>query len=167
VGGEPEVDGFEVGFGELFTPAFRVAYRILGSIDDAEDAAAEALARALVRWRRVGQLPYRDAWVMRVASNIAIDMVRKQRTVPDVPDMNDESIDAAVLRMALSSALTALSKRQREVVALRYVAGLSERDVASCLGISVNSVKKHMVRGTSTLREQLGPEWRGGELVAD
>jgi len=159
--------GFDAAFRDLFHPAFRVAYRILGNIDDAEDAAAEALAKALIRWRRVESLPYREAWVMRVASNTAIDMVRKRRSLPDVPELDDDSIDTATLRMALTAALANLSKRQREVVVLRYVAGLSEPEVAGCLGISVNSVKKHMLRGTSSLRERLGQEWKGVELVAD
>jgi RNA polymerase sigma factor (sigma-70 family) len=160
-------DGFDAAFRELFPPAFRVAHRILGSVDDAEDAAAEALARALVRWRRVGTLPYRQAWVMRVASNVAIDMARKQRALPDVPELDDQSIDTAVLRIALTAALAALSKRQREVVSLRYIAGLTEPEVATCLGISVNSVKKHMLRGTTSLRERLGQDWKRAELVAD
>ena len=160
-------DGFEAVFRELFTPAFRVAHRILGNVEDAEDAAAEALARALLHWRRVGQLPYRDAWVMRVASNVAIDMVRRRRSLPDVPELDEDSIDTTVLRVALSAALAALSKRQREVVSLRYVAGLSESEVARCLGISMNSVKKHMLRGTTSLRGRLGPDWKGAELVAD
>ena len=160
-------DEFEAAFRELFQPAFRVAYRILGSVEDAEDAAAEALARALVRWRRVGQLPYRDAWVMRVSSNVAIDMARKRRSGPAIEGLVDDEADATVLRVALTAALAALSTRQREVVSLRYVGGLSESEVAACLGISVNSVKKHMARGTAGLRQRLGSEWEGRELVAD
>jgi RNA polymerase sigma-70 factor (ECF subfamily) len=161
----------------LFGPAFRVSYRILGNVDDAEDAAAEALARALLHWRRVGTLAYRDAWVMRVATNVAIDTVRRRRTVP-IEDgaaddgaaddgTADDGTENAQLRLALGAALAALSRRQREVVSLRYVAGFSEGEVASCLGISVNSVKKHMLRGTSSLRNRLGQEWKEVEPVAD
>jgi RNA polymerase sigma factor (sigma-70 family) len=167
MGGIEGDDGFEAAFRELFPPAFRVAYRILGNVDDAEDAAAEALARALVRWRRVSVLSYREAWVMRVASNVAIDMARKRRSLPQTTDLVDDLSDAVALRVALTAALAALSRRQREVVSLRYVAGLSEPDVATCLGISVNSVKKHMLRGTTSLRQRLGQDWTEGEPVAD
>jgi len=160
-------DDFDSAFRVLFQPAFRVAYGILGNIEDAEDAAAEALARALVRWRRVSRLPYREPWVMRVAANVAIDMARRRRPLTQTAEVVDDATDAVALRVALSAALAALSRRQREVVSLRYVAGLSERDVATCLGISVNSVKKHMLRGTTTLRERLGPEWREVEAVVD
>ena len=160
-------DDFDGAFRDLFTPAFRVAYRILGNVEDAEDAAAEALGRALLKWRRIGHLPYRDAWVMRVASNVAIDMARKRRRPPVMDELVEDEVDTTVLRVALTAALAALSSRQREVVSLRYVAGLSESEVATCLGISVNSVKKHMTRGTTSLRQRLGGEWKEAEFVAD
>jgi RNA polymerase sigma factor (sigma-70 family) len=167
VGERGDGDDFDGVFRDLFTPAFRVAYRILGNVDDAEDAAAEALARALLKWRRVGALSYRDAWVMRVASNVAIDMARKRRRPPVTDGLVEDQADTTVLRVALTAALAALSSRQREVVSLRYVAGLSEAEVATSLGISVNSVKKHMARGTAGLRQRLGGEWKEVELVAD
>ena len=167
VGERGGADDFEAVFRDLFQPAFRVAYRILASVEDAEDAAAEALARALVRWRRVSRLSYREAWVMRVASNVAIDMARKRRIGPTTEELVDDDADTTVLRIALTAALAALPKRQREVVSLRYVAGLSEAEVAASLEISVNSVKKHMSRGTASLRDRLGGEWREVELVAD
>src|SRR5690348_1421785 len=70
---------FEEVFGRLFDRAYRVAYRILGDAQDAEDAAAEAFARAHARWSKVGELPYCDAWILRVASNVAIDVARRRR----------------------------------------------------------------------------------------
>ena len=72
-------DTFEAAFAELMLAAFRVAVRILGNVAEAEDVAAEALARALRSWDRVGALPYRKAWVVRVASNLAIDRIRRRR----------------------------------------------------------------------------------------
>lgn len=163
VGWTRENEDFDAAFRDLFTPAFRVAYRVLGNVTDAEDAAAEALARACVRWRQVGPLSYRDAWVMRVAANVAVDMVRRRRTLHSLSEAFEQDEDAAVERVALAAALQALSRRQREVVALRYLAGLPELDVASALGISVNSVKTHTLRGMAVLRDRLGP----GFLEAD
>ncbi len=52
----------------------------------------------------------------------------------------------------LTGALQAISRRQRQVVALRYLADLTEAEVAASLGISVNSVKKHGSRGIDALR---------------
>ena len=78
-------DGFDDWFVARYPQARRVAHRILGSVTAAEDAAAEAFTRALVDWTRVSALPHRDAWVLRVTSNVAIDAARRRR--PDlVPD---------------------------------------------------------------------------------
>lgn len=147
-------------FADLFRIAYVVAYRILGNVAEAEDAAAETIARACLRWRRVGSLPYRDAWVARVAANIAIDAVRRRgRTVAPRQDPVRDPAEATVLRLALVGALEALSTRQREVVVLRYLADQPEADVASSLGISINTVKKHTLRGVAALRSRLGPSW--------
>jgi len=153
-------DDFQEAFPGMFHAAYHVAYRILGDVTGAEDAAAEAVARALVSWRRVGRLEHRTAWVARVAGNLAIDEVRRARRRRDRPapassPAADTTEDAA-LRVALGTALAALSTRQREVIALRYLADLDEAEVSRVLGISVNSVKKHAARGRAALRARLG-----------
>lgn len=55
-------------------------------------------------------------------------------------------------RQDLVQALSKLSKRQREVVALRYLADLDDQTVALTLGIAVGSVKQHAARGLAALR---------------
>ena len=152
---------FDDRFRTLFVPAYRLALRILGSPEDAQDAAAEALARALAQWRRVSTLPYLDAWVLRVTSNVALDMVRRRRPVADtgavaaalaeVVAVGAEPSERVILREALGS----LSRRQLEVVVLRYLADLPEGDVAAALGISTGSVKQHASRGLQRLRHLL------------
>jgi RNA polymerase sigma factor (sigma-70 family) len=158
---------FEEEFPALMLSAYRVAHRILGNVGDAEDAAAEALARTLSAWRRVGDLPYREAWVARVAANVAIDRVRRRPIAVAPPDPPPDFTEAAALRVALSAALLALPRRQRQVVALRYLGGFSVTDVAGSLGMSANSVKKHTQRGTSALRARLGPDWREASYVVE
>ncbi len=156
-------EGFEETFRELFPQAVSVARRILGDHAQAEDAAAEAFARALASWRRVGRLPYRDAWILRVTANVAIDTARKLRHRVPTEDVGDvvsapSPADAAATRLAMLAALEALSRRQREVVALRYLADLSESTVAECLGVHVGTVQQHAHRGMKALRQHLGPQ---------
>ena len=152
---------FAEAFHELYPRARRLAYRILGNISEAEDAAAEALTRALVAWRRVGSLPYREAWVLRVTANVAVDARRRRQRAADdeavVPAAEDE--DITDLRLALAAALAALPRRQREVIALHHLVGLRESEIASCLGVSVGAVKKHGHRGMARLRTALGQDW--------
>ena len=82
-------DDFEAVFRDLLPTAIAAAQRILGERAAAEDAAAEAFARAYVAWRRVSALPYRDAWILRVTVNQAIDAARRRprwlqaRSTPD------------------------------------------------------------------------------------
>ncbi len=142
----------------MLPQARRVAFKVLGDSTAAEDAAAEAFARALASWRRVGALPHRDAWILRVTTNVAVDMARKrergrraaEQLAPTVPSVVDGG--PPLTRMALVTALDGLPRRQREVVTLRYLADLSDDDVASCLGVSVGTVHRHAHRGLEALR---------------
>jgi RNA polymerase sigma-70 factor (sigma-E family) len=141
----------------LFRDAYRVAYRLLGDREDAADAAQEACARACVRWGRIVRNGDPTPWVVRVAGNLAIDRWRRRRTAAshveppvtasDIPD-----------RVDLHRALRKLSKRQREVIVLRYFADLPEAAVADALGCSVGTVKTHASRALASLRSELGDE---------
>lgn len=147
--------GFEAAFDELFPRAVRLAHRLLGDRAAAEDVAAEALARAYARWSKVGGLPYRDGWVLKVATNLSIDRLR--RRPPEVwPELAGDFEDGVELRIALNAALLTLAPRQRQAVALRYLGGLSDQEVALALGISLGSVKTHIHRGLKGLRTRLG-----------
>lgn len=148
---------FERFFRSSYQRAFGVALRILGSPSEAEDAAAEAFSRALVRWRRVGTLDYREAWVLRVTANVAIDTVRRRRN-PSESDRAlavDEPQAEAVERLSLLSALDRLPARQRDVLVLRYFGDLSDDDIARCLALANGTVKAHLSRGLGHLRRKL------------
>ena len=147
------MDDFTAAFDELFPRACRLARRIVGDAAVAEDVAAEALARAYARWGKVSELPWRDGWVLRVASNLAIDHVRRRREEPVAASVAADEEDAVSLRLALSACLRALPRRQRQAVALHYLAGLTDGEVGQALGISEGSVKTHIHRGMAALRK--------------
>ncbi|MET1004313.1 MAG: sigma factor, partial [Propionibacteriaceae bacterium] len=67
---------FEDTYDSLLRSAYRVAYRLLGERTAAEDVAAEALARAYSRWSSVADLAH--PWVVKVATNLALDVGRKR-----------------------------------------------------------------------------------------
>jgi RNA polymerase sigma-70 factor (ECF subfamily) len=148
-------DTFEEAFDDLFPRAFRMARRMLGDSAAAEDVAAEAMARAYARWPKVSVLPYRDGWLLRVAANLAIDRMRRRppQAWAQPPAEFEEEV---ALRMALNAALLTLAPRQRQAIALHYLGGLSDREVAEALGISLGSVKTHIHRGIAGLRARLG-----------
>ncbi len=72
-------DGYDEFFVGVIGQAVGVANRVLGDHVVAEDAAVEALARAHLRWGRLRDDPHRQAWVLRVAINAALDAQRSSR----------------------------------------------------------------------------------------
>jgi len=148
---------FELAFQDLFGRAYRLAYRILGSGPAAEDVAAEALTRAFADWDRVAHLPYRDAWVLRVAVNLALDQVRRPRIRLNAAEPADPG-EAVTLRVALLEALRSLPARQRDAIALKFFADLPQAEVARVLGITTGTAKTHIHRGLAALRTQFSDE---------
>jgi RNA polymerase sigma factor (sigma-70 family) len=156
--------------------AKRVAYRILDDVADAEDAAVEALARAAAKWSTIGALPAasRNAWVFRVTSNVAHDelrrRIRRRRRLPVDPFADGQDpLHAIDLRNSMLAHLERLPTRQREVLTLRYIGGMSEAEIARSLGVSAGTVKTSASRGLLALRSSMRREpefdrWAGSAL---
>lgn len=160
---------FERFFRSSYARAFGVALRVLGNPTEAEDAAAEAFSRALLRWRHVGTLDYREAWVLRVTANVAIDTVRRRRpqSSGQAADLMDEPQAEAVDRLALLGALHGLPPRQRDVLVLRYFGDLSDDDIARCLSMANGTVKAHLSRGLQHLRRRFDVDGKEVPVVFD
>jgi RNA polymerase sigma factor (sigma-70 family) len=157
---DPTDDDFDSSFPALFACGYRAAFRLVGDGAEAEDLAIEAVARAQARWSEVAT--YGEAWVVRTATNLALDQLRRG-PAPAAPSRSVEPDLSVERRIDLVRAVRRLPRRQREVVLLRYVGDRSEREVAEVLGISAGSVKQHASRGLAALRRYLG----GYELIAD
>jgi RNA polymerase sigma-70 factor (sigma-E family) len=149
---------FEEVFPVLIRDAYRVAYRLLGDRNEAEDVAQEACARAYSRWSTIRD--HAEPWCVRVASNLALDLLRartravkrNERYAAEQSAAGSASTDD---RLDLYAALSKLPKRQRESVILRYLGDLSEAQTADVMGCSVGSVKTHSSRGIAALRQAL------------
>jgi RNA polymerase sigma-70 factor (ECF subfamily) len=157
VGGEGDA-AFEVLFYQVYPRAVRMAARIVADSATAEDVAAEAMARAYARWSHVHRLAHPEAWVLRVTANLAIDHARRGR-----PSLPSEAVqpgpeEATTLRLALIQALARLPRRQREAIALRYLTGWSEAEIAEALQVSPGTVKTSVHRGMKKLRRDLGED---------
>ena len=159
-----EEESFRDAFRDLYTAAHRVARRLVGENATAEDCAAEAMARTFASWSRVRDLPYREAWVLRVTTNLAIDLLRRRQPAIE-PARDTDGEDALATRLALGAALRGLSKRQRDAVVLRYLHGYTESQVAEALGVSPGTVKTHLRRGLDALRVRLGEDFGRDTIV--
>lgn len=152
---------FEQAFDRLFAAAMRPAARILRSTAEAEDVAAEALARVYVEWGRLATETWVDAWTVRVATNLAIDRVRR-RARRILPVVDQSATGEWEVRLDLVAAVARLPRRQRQAISLRYFGDLSEADVAAVMDVSIGSVKRHVHRGLASIRAELGEGWAFG-----
>lgn len=155
---------FEEQYIALFARAERVATRIVGSRAQAEEIAAETMVRALGSWRRVRT--YSVPWVTRVATNMAIDVVRR-RSSADRSEVGtvDDRAEASADRMLVLTALKTLPDRQRRALVLHHLVGLDIVETAQVLGVTPGTVKTHLERATHAMRSQLAP--KVGTTVAE
>jgi RNA polymerase sigma factor (sigma-70 family) len=150
---EPEFEEFCT---EMLPRLVGIGKRITGSQLDGEDIAIETLTRAYLRWNRLRRSEWRAGWVLRVASNQAIDLVRRGRlTIPTDPVGTADAMQSVEDRVVLVSVLSRLPRRQREAVTLTYLCDLSQIQVAHAMRVSEGTVKTHLHRGVQSLRDIL------------
>lgn len=139
-------------------PVFRrVARGIVGDADAARDAVQDAFARAVVsrgEFRREGSL---EGWLWRAVVNAAL---MQQRTAKRRPTEPLDEADQLATRNGhesgfdprLQAAVAALSERQRQMVFLRYYAGLDYATIAEALEVSAGTVAATLSSARAALR---------------
>jgi RNA polymerase sigma-70 factor (ECF subfamily) len=132
---------------------------------DADDAAQDAFLSALDRLETFDRRRPFGPWLMRIASNAAIDLLRR-RAVRRVEPL-DEAVagssrspvqDAmhSELRAALSAALAELPERQRVAVTLFDMEGYAHAEIAEILGVPEGTVRSDVFHARRRLRQALG-----------
>jgi RNA polymerase sigma-70 factor (ECF subfamily) len=152
--------------------AYRVAYRLLGHEADALDAVQEGFVKALTHLQSFQGRSSFKTWLLRVVSNAALDLGR-QRGRRDALSLDAaeaaEPLDGRLLtaddpgrglertdlRGVLDKALATLSDVQRQTFVLHVDAGLSYREVAEALGISIGTVMSRLYYARQKLRAYL------------
>ncbi len=156
-------------FAELVTrhwnTAVFLAARVLGSPELARDAAQEAAIAAMTGLDRLRAPERFGAWFCGIALNVARRWLRQLR--PELPGLPDdrasaapgpaEAAEAADLAARVRGAVAALPDGQRDAVFLFYLQGLSHREVAAELGISVGAVKSRLHQARAGLAPKLAP----------
>jgi RNA polymerase sigma-70 factor, ECF subfamily len=122
--------------------------------------------------RGLGKFDGRSAfttWLYRIATNAALDELRRRRRRPALHVVDDEGVapdiadpaaerlvDAIADREALDTALAGLGEEFRAAVVLRDVADLDYTEIAEVLQIPVGTVKSRIARGRAQLASGLG-----------
>jgi RNA polymerase sigma-70 factor (sigma-E family) len=126
------------------------------SVPDAQDLVQTALLRCFLSWRRVSQARDRDAYVYKILVNCLKDSRRRlwRREVPTTDFPEQVSSDTTLqidISDAVERALGNLGRANRDVVVLRYLAGLTEQQTSEILGIPIGTVKSRTARALTQL----------------
>jgi RNA polymerase sigma-70 factor (ECF subfamily) len=141
----------------------RIALRILDDAPAAEDVAQETMLRA---WTGAARFdPSRgtaQAWLARIARNLALDQLRRRRPGAAMPEDLEDAAPGAeetLLRRErgalLAAGIAALPARQRTAIALTYGEGQTGAEVARTLAVSTRALEGLLRRGRTWLRLHL------------
>ncbi|MBX3400093.1 MAG: sigma-70 family RNA polymerase sigma factor [Gemmataceae bacterium] len=174
-----DFSAFEQLVGRLQGRVYAVAYRITGQAQDAEDVVQQTFLSLIEHIDSFRGESAVATWVLRIATNFALKVLRKRRGLPTVSlDDGDESFasvphpeyiaawreppdvlaERAEMRELLDRAITELDDKHRVVFVLRDIEGLSTEETAEALGLSVSNVKVRLLRARMQLRERLTRE---------
>jgi RNA polymerase sigma-70 factor (ECF subfamily) len=158
-------------------PLYGFLYRLTGNRDDADDLLQEVfvrLVRTIDRYEHDGRF---EAWVFRIALNLARDRIRRVRKSPIVPASergwnDDDDLERQPLDQAaddqmtpderaeltdemdrLQGALAQLGEAEREVIMLRHFSAMSFGDIARLMGTPLGTALARSHRGLRRLRE--------------
>jgi len=157
--GPPERE-FSQWYASEFPRVLATVAFVVGDVGLGEEATAEAFAKALLHWPKVSAMGHPTAWVRTTALNEVRSRLRRLRlerryrarlveTHAPPPAEPDPQLWAAVARLA---------PRAREAVALRYVADLTEPEVAAAMGISRGAAAATLHRARRQLADLLAPD---------
>ncbi|MGW1617488.1 RNA polymerase sigma factor [Streptomyces sp. NPDC002285] len=143
-------------------PLVRLAVLLVGDQATAEDVVQDAFAAVCRRWHTLDDHARSVPYLRRAVVNRARSVLRRRRVTdafrPDMQYHVHSAEDAVLLTIEhrnLLAALHRLAPRQRELLVLRYWAGLTEAKIAETMGISRGAVKSMAHRSLVALRKRL------------
>ena len=140
---------------------------VTGSLQEAEDVVQEAFVRAYGRWHSVRDYDLPEAWVRRVALNLAVSGLRRARSRAALLVRLGPAADTAALSIeavALTQTLRKLPLRDREAITLHHVVGLSVQEIAHQLDVPVGTITARLSRARSALARLLAAEAEAKEI---
>ena len=159
----PRTLDFDALYRDARDDVYAYAATLLRDRAAAEDVAAAAFERA---YRRRGRYDARKgsprAWLFGIARNAALDELRRRgrqaQLTSEPQDAGaaaelEEAAESALRRTVLRTALAQLPGRDRELIALKYHAELSNPEIAEVIGVSVTNAGTLVHRAMTKLRE--------------
>jgi RNA polymerase sigma-70 factor (ECF subfamily) len=148
---------------------FAVALHYMRNVDDARDMAQEIFIRIYQRLDTFQGGETFLPWMLRLARNVCIDGLRRQKARPPASDVTveeaiqipasdptpEESSSARSSRRLLYRALNRMSESDREILLLKEIQGLKVEEVSSLLGVPVGTVKSRCNRARIELAARI------------
>ena len=159
---EPTTARFDALYRETASDLFAYVLTLLRDRAAAEDVTALTFERAYRRQSAFDAAKgTQRAWLFAIARNAALDELRRRKrsaallSDPEdhAPDPPDAAAEAAARRATVRAALQQLPPRERELIALKFHAGLSNAEIAKVLGISVANAGTRVHRAVTRLRK--------------
>ena len=165
-----DLDAFEIFFERHRSIIFRTAYGLLGDRGAAEEVVMDTFGRAY-RHRAALRLDISPVpWLNRVALNLCYSRHARRRLptqgidVGEAVNLRDGSVqpeawaEHAEMRRSVRRGISALPEKQRSVVVLYYLHGLSLQETATTLGVRLGTVKSRLHYAVDALRAHLAIE---------
>lgn len=163
---------FEKIYNDYSRLVYWAAYRVASNREAAEDITQAVFERLLLNEGKLEGLnePQLKAWLYKVATNLALDTVRKasHESLDSEPIGEDVADSAAPTPEAQASenersrrlrkAISELDEVYRQVVMLHYFSEMTVREIAEATGISDGTIKSRLVRARTLLSEKLRDE---------
>jgi RNA polymerase sigma-70 factor, ECF subfamily len=146
---------------------FLLIYRIVGNVDDAQDLTQETFIKALQRQGQLKDLEKAASWLSRIASNTAIDFLRKNKkfTFSDVNeimanrtsplDSPEQKLLRGERKLQLDGGLAELTVRERTALLLRDVEDMPAEQVAAQMNCSMATVRSHIANARIKFKRYL------------
>ncbi|MFE1830163.1 RNA polymerase sigma factor [Streptomyces yangpuensis] len=142
------------------------AYLQLGNRQDAEEAVQEAFLNAFRKWDLLLAADNLNALFFTMLRHRVFDQQRRRKRMSVVEASaeqlaehqlaaEDPGLESLELRLLLEAAIRRLPERQRDVITLKYLLGLSSREVARMMGISEPTVSTHLHQARKRLTRLL------------
>lgn len=142
------------------------AYRMCGDAQESEDIVQEAFLKLWDKpqmWDSSRGAKF-ATWFYRIVTNLAIDKMRRKKAIPagdvitifaDTRESQDTELYEKQRQEALENAIQSLPDRQKAALNLCFYEGLSNKEAADTLGVSVKALESLLVRAKAALKEEL------------
>ena len=148
---------------DLYSPRlYRYAIRLLGDTCSAEDCVAETFSRFLQALHmHNGPRNYLQAYLFRTLHNLVVDHYRRQPPIETItdkapgPDNPEESTERHIRQLRIRTAMYELTYDQQQVIALKFLEGWENEEIANALHKPVGAVKSLQHRALAHLQKIL------------